>query len=158
LYCFVFLWARWSRRHFPTISATAAFMMRWLLRLLGGCVIVIVSFAGTTFLLNYFVPRCPSGAAYPFKPPFAKAGTGAAYIVPAPSLEALSDSGATPTRSTYVVCENGYSLGPGHTVHVEIGTKGQGRFSHWGPVFIFSASDNSDPNTNGRTYRAIDSR
>jgi hypothetical protein len=133
-------------------------MMRLLLRVLGGCAIVIVSFVGTTFLLNYFAPRCPSGVAYPLKPPFAKAGTGAAYVAPAASLEALSDSSATPTRSTYLVCENGHTLGPGHTGHVEIATKGQGRFSHWGTAFIFSASDNSDPNTNGRAYLAVDTR
>ena len=120
--------------------------------------IVIVSFLGTTFLLNYFAPRCPSGAAYQLKPPFTKAGTGAAYTAPAASLEAVSDANATPARSTYLVCENGYALGPGHTVHAEIAAKGQGRFSHWGPAFIFSTSDNSDPNTNGRAYLAVDSR
>jgi hypothetical protein len=133
-------------------------MMRLLLRIIGGCAIVMVAFVGTTFLLDYFAPRCPPGAPYQLKPPFAKAGTGAAYTAPATSLEALSDSNATPTRSTYLVCENGYTLGPAHTVHTEIATKGQGRFSHWGTVFIFSASDNSDPNTNGRTYLAVGSR
>ncbi len=133
-------------------------MMRLLLRVLGGCAIVIVSFLGTTFLLNYFAPRCPSGAAYQLKPPFVKAGTGVAYTAPAGSLEAFSDSNTTPTRSTYLVCENGYALGPGHSVHAEIAARGQGRFSHWGAVFIISASDNSDPNTNGRTYLAVDSR
>jgi hypothetical protein len=133
-------------------------MMRLLLRILGGCAIVIVSFLGTTFLLNYFAPRCSLAAAYQFRPPFAKAGTGVAYSAAAGSLEALSDSNTTPTRSTYLVCENGSPLGPGHSLHAEIAAKGQGRFSHWGPTFVFSASDNSDPNTNGRTYMAVDSR
>jgi hypothetical protein len=30
-----------------------------------------------------------------------------------------------------------------------------GRFSHWGDGLHFSASDNSDPRTNGRSYTII---
>ena len=32
---------------------------------------------------------------------------------------------------------------------------GRGRFSHWVTYVLFSASDNSDPNTNGREYVAV---
>ena len=131
-------------------------MMPLLLRVLGGCAIVIVSFLGTTFLLDYFAPRCPSVAIYPLKPPYPKIGAGVDYTAAAPSLEAVSDSSPTPVRSTYLMCENGYRLGPGHSPHVDIAAKGRGRFSHWGTVFVFSASDNSDPNTNGRAYWAVD--
>lgn len=53
--------------------------------------------------------------------------------------------------------EDGKELGPADAIHDDIRHVGQGRYSHWkatdGSVSIyFSTSDNSDPNTNGRTY------
>jgi len=50
------------------------------------------------------------------------------------------------------VFENGVELGPAHTQHVTIQASGGGRFSHWYSSLYFSASDNSDPRTNGRNY------
>jgi pectate lyase len=54
------------------------------------------------------------------------------------------------------VYENGKALGPAHTVHVDIASSGRGRFSHYnggsGQTLRFSASDNSNPRTNGRVY------
>jgi hypothetical protein len=117
---------------------------------------VMVSFYATLFLMNYFHPRCPRGEAVELKLPFQKSGNGFAYVAAAPSLENHSDSSATPTRSNLVVCEDDFALGPPHSVHVEIDGKGRGRFSHWTAAgFIFSASDSTDPNTNGRRYRAV---
>lgn len=55
-------------------------------------------------------------------------------------------------RSRLEVLENGRPLGPAHTLHVEIARQGKGRFSHWLRALYFSASDNSDPRHNGRTY------
>lgn len=56
--------------------------------------------------------------------------------------------------------EDGRELGPAHSPHQLIRDLGQGRFSHWSgdpsgepQVLFFSASDNSDPTANGRTYR-----
>lgn len=55
--------------------------------------------------------------------------------------------------------EDDTALGPAHSMHEAIRNMGEGRFSHWGSrtgepeVLYFSASDNSDPRTNGRTYR-----
>jgi pectate lyase len=46
-------------------------------------------------------------------------------------------------------------MGPAHSFHQEIRESGRGRFSHWGTDLLFSTSDNSDPNTNGRSYQAI---
>ncbi|WP_212023224.1 hypothetical protein [Bradyrhizobium tropiciagri] len=40
-------------------------------------------------------------------------------------------------------------------MHAEIMEKGSGRLSHWANTLYFSASDNSDPRTNARTYRVI---
>jgi hypothetical protein len=49
--------------------------------------------------------------------------------------------------------EDEVALGPPHTVHETIRKEGLGRFSHWQNTLFFSASDNSDPRTNGRDYR-----
>src|SRR5262245_4473475 len=48
--------------------------------------------------------------------------------------------------------ENGRPLGPGGALHEDIRQMGQGRYSHWGSSLYFAASDNSNPNTNGRKY------
>ncbi|GMV50669.1 MAG: LEPR-XLL domain-containing protein [Nitrospirales bacterium] len=63
-----------------------------------------------------------------------------------------SDSNAEPTISKLRIYENGVELGPAHSRHDDIATKGQGRFSHWGDNLYFSSSDNSNPLTNGRSY------
>lgn len=65
------------------------------------------------------------------------------------------DNLRAPKRSSIQLCEDTRPLGPAHAVHDEIRTKGQGRFSHWEDFLYFSTSDNSDPSTNGRTYRII---
>ena len=125
------------------------------LRVLGAFAILMFFFFTITFLMNYFAPLCPREGVE-LKLPFTKFGTGVAYQAAAPSLEQFSDTSAAPTRSNYLVCENGYVLGPAHSVHAEIIAKGKGRFSHWTATgFVFSASDNSDPNTNGRNYWAV---
>ena len=36
--------------------------------------------------------------------------------------------------------------------HDEMRKSGMGRYSHWGSWLYFTASDNSNPNTNGRKY------
>jgi hypothetical protein len=130
--------------------------MSQFLRVLGAFGILMFFFFTITYLMNYFAPHCPRGEAVELKPPFAKHGTGVAYAAAAPSLEQFSDSNDASTQSNYLVCENGYALGPAHVVHAEIAAKGKGRFSHWTATgFVFSAADNSDPNTNGRKYRAV---
>lgn len=55
--------------------------------------------------------------------------------------------------------ENGRLLGPANSPQKEIIDKGEGRFwlyrdisNYFGPVLMFSTSDNTDPNTNGRKY------
>jgi hypothetical protein len=49
--------------------------------------------------------------------------------------------------------EDDRQLGPAHALHDDIRTQGGGRYSHWGHQVYFSTFDNSDPRTNGRTYR-----
>jgi hypothetical protein len=129
--------------------------MHIFLKVVGAFAIVLVSFFGTLFLLDYRAAPCSQGTAVDFKAPFQRIGTGFAYVAAAPSLEDRSDTGAAASRSNFFVCENGNRLGPAHSVHSDIATIGKGRFSHWASAFIFSASDNSDPNTNGRRYWAV---
>jgi len=57
--------------------------------------------------------------------------------------------------STARVLENGRPLGPGNALHDTIRSVGRGQFSFWHDYVYLSASDNTDPRTNGRTY-AID--
>jgi len=77
---------------------------------------------------------------------------GHAYFVELPELMNLRDTEEHVDRSPVVVCENGIALAPAHSMHADIRSKGQGAFSHYGAGVIFSTSDNSDPNTNGRSY------
>jgi hypothetical protein len=59
-------------------------------------------------------------------------------------------------KSTLRLFEDDKELLPAHAPHAEIRAKGGGHWSHWGSSTIyFSTSDNSDPRTNGRTYRVV---
>jgi hypothetical protein len=129
--------------------------MRIFLNVVGAFAIVLVSFFGTMFLMEYLAPLCPQGTAAEFKPPFQMVGSGFAYFATAPALQDRADTDTMPTRSGFLVCEDGHRLGPPHSVHGDIMAKGKGRFSHWLAGFIFSTSDNSDPNSNGRRYWAV---
>lgn len=62
------------------------------------------------------------------------------------------DCSEQPMLSAVEVFEDGHALGPSHTEHGQIRTLGAGRYSHWHNVLYLSASDASDPTTNGRTY------
>jgi pectate lyase len=68
------------------------------------------------------------------------------------ALSKSGDSNEQPTVSTLRLFENGVELKPPHSVHQDIRDSGKGRFSHWGTTLIFSASDNTNPATNGRKY------
>ena len=62
------------------------------------------------------------------------------------------DSNASPSVSKLRLFENGVELNPAHSVHQDIRTLGKGRFSHWGTNLVISASDNTDPRVNGKSY------
>lgn len=67
-----------------------------------------------------------------------------------------ADSEDDNERSSVMMYEDDKPLGPPHSSHADIMKLGRGRFSHWrGQGFVFSSSDNSDPTTNGRSYRAV---
>lgn len=59
-------------------------------------------------------------------------------------------------NSPVMIYEDGKRLGPAHSNFADISRLGHGRFSYWtGQGFVFSTSDGSDPNSNGRRYRAV---
>jgi hypothetical protein len=117
--------------------------------------IVAVSFFISLWTMDYFSPPCPPGKDTVLGKPFAKFD-GFAFVAAAPTLDSVADSGASPKRSSVLVCENNRLLGPSHSLHSDVAAKGLGLFSHWaGAGFVFSTTDNSDPNTNGRYYRAV---
>ncbi len=57
--------------------------------------------------------------------------------------------------SSAKIFENGIELRGGNTAHEDIRKLGLGRFSFWHDHVYFSASDNSDPRTNGRKYEIV---
>lgn len=65
---------------------------------------------------------------------------------------ALPSDGLGSENSRVELYEQGVERGIPHTTHDVIRSRGAGGFSHWGDRLYFSASDNSDPNANGRTY------
>lgn len=83
--------------------------------------------------------------------------TGYNYIAPG-DFATSPDTLQAPAASILKIYENGVELNPPHSLHADIRTLGAGRFSHWGGAggssvaLYFSASDNSNPITNGRMY------
>jgi hypothetical protein len=76
---------------------------------------------------------------------------GFAYVASAPA-GVDPDSDLTPRASSLQLLEDGKPLAPPHTLHAVVENVGRGAYSHWGDGIVFSSSDNSDPNTNGRRY------
>jgi pectate lyase len=80
-----------------------------------------------------------------------KSDGGYSYKIGYPLSES-GDSNEEHDASTLRLFENGVELKPAHSYHEDIRDLGKGRFSHWGTTLYFSASDNSNPSTNGRKY------
>src|SRR5260370_14700712 len=102
---------------------------------------------------SYVEPPKPAGAVFRLDRPFLKMeGSDLAFNVKAPSLDQLSDTLESETKSPFLLYENTTPLGPAHAEHAEIGKYVHGRFSHWtGAGLIFSSSDVTNPLTNGLT-------
>lgn len=66
------------------------------------------------------------------------------------------DPAVNDARSPVLIYEEGRQLGPAHSNFADISKLGHGRFSYWTDQgFLFSTSDGSDPNRNGRRYWAV---
>jgi SAM-dependent methyltransferase len=72
-----------------------------------------------------------------------------------PSEIPAGDDVGHPVRSPLALFEDDALQTPAHSAHSQIRTFGYGSYSHWRNELYFSASDNSDPNSNGRKYRVI---
>ena len=78
--------------------------------------------------------------------------TGFGWRKSLPLLRLLADDGAGPCRSPLRLYENGQPLTRPHCQTWWIRTAGCGLYSHRENHLRFSASDNSNPNENGREY------
>jgi len=60
------------------------------------------------------------------------------------------------STSTCILLENGKPLSHPHALHKRIREQGRGHYSHWTTsTLYFSASDASDPRTNGKKYELV---
>jgi len=83
----------------------------------------------------------------------AKSDNGFAVLIKRAFPESITGDGSGASQASAVrIFENGKEIGPAHSIHSDIRSKGNGRFSHWGTNLYLSASDNTDPRTNGRKY------
>jgi hypothetical protein len=100
--------------------------------------------------------RIPPGALrWSFDPQMITSELGLAWRIKAlPEWAGLSSNADQPRRSRMVLLENGLPLPLPNAVHGLIREAGGGAYSHWGNVVLFSASDNSDPRSNGYIYEA----
>jgi hypothetical protein len=126
--------------------------------LVAGVCTLLLSFGSTLFLMDHFgndagtdAVGCRSKDSIPLPKPYTNEA-GYLFFVHIPDLAPLGDSPDNPTRSPFILCENGRPLGPAHTKFEDVRAFGQGRYVHWGGVLFFSTPDNSDPNSNNRNY------
>lgn len=101
------------------------------------------------------VSRMPKSKLIHLSPKRMKFDQGHAYIYVLPPDIPLGDSEEAPFRSQARLFENGVELGPRSVQHHEIRVKGAGRFSHWRNQLYFSASDNTSPIQNHRSYHLL---
>ena len=86
-------------------------------------------------------------------PPFERFGlVGAVSYEPRNHEELVAVADEAMLTSPILLYENGKLLGPAHSQAGDIGLIGRGRYLHVRQGMLFSASDNSDVNANGRTY------
>ena len=78
---------------------------------------------------------------------------GHCWLTPIPRMP-LGDTDTDHGSLTFVL-EDDRLLGPAHAAHDDIRREGRGRYCHWQNALYWSTSDNSDPNTNGRTYTVV---
>lgn len=117
-----------------------------------------VYFPAAFRLRDSYVDRAPRGqAVFQIMAPFQRYGLAA--VAREPGLDrfnGMADEREGDSVSPILVYEDDKPLGPAHSTFFDIYHLGAGRFSHLKDDGIkFSASDNSDPNTNGRHYWAV---
>jgi hypothetical protein len=100
-----------------------------------------------------------AGQKFLLRRPFVRfLGSDFSVSVPDERFAELADTVDNDYRSNIEIYEDGRKLGPAHSVHADVAKIGHGLFSHWrfnSAIFLFSSSDNSDPQTNGRAYWVV---
>lgn len=122
----------------------------WTLSQVAAAVIILLAVYFPFAITQYYryVPKPDPPRHLDLTGPFRKLD-GQIYLALLPHLHDIADFEKLPTRSTLTLYEDGRPLGPAHSV----GKIASGSYSHLrGFGLFFSASDNSDPNTNGRSY------
>ncbi len=100
---------------------------------------------------NYWDAILKNRRTEPLPGPFQRQA-GSCWSFPLPHLQSIADSVSDQRKSSLRLFENGQMLDYAHSLHDWISRGGHGRYSHWNDALLFSTSDNSDPNTNGRAY------
>jgi hypothetical protein len=102
------------------------------------------------------VPAAPAGGTLALAPEAIRLQAGYAYWIRLPNeWVPFSSDQSDPMRSTLVVEEDGVALAPGNVPLETVQKVGRGAFLHWGVWLYFSSSDNTDPRSNRREYRAV---
>jgi hypothetical protein len=122
-----------------------------------GVILLFAAYVPTALWLKYaYVPvENPKGTLLRLGG-FTKLGPGFSYLSRVQRPRDLADSPAEPQRSPVIVFEDRKPLGPAHSSSEDIEKIGLGRFLHLKDFgYVLSTSDNSDPNTNGRSYWVV---
>ena len=132
--------------------------MQWNRRTKSACALVGTALYFSVALAlkySYVPPAVPPGKKTALARPFFKLEK-FAFVAAMPGLSDSADSLNDNGRSRVLLYEDDHRLGPAHTTpHAEIAELGRGRFSHWDEIIVFSASDGTDANINGRKYWAL---
>lgn len=121
-----------------------------------------IYFPTALWLDRSYVEDRPAGQILiPLYPPFAHMNGNAftANLLRLPDAQKLAELSNNPAiendnRSPFVVYEGHAEVGKGNATYQDI-VAGFGRYNNWPTGLVFSASDNTDPNNNGRTYWAV---
>jgi hypothetical protein len=158
-----------ERQHVPSMRRSAMpcrprRLLSWFPRLAElmnefGYQLEIPNGQASTARMTDFATPLPGGA-WRLNPPFPSDGPSGwiALLHMATRLSPLAaeaDDLQHLRRSRLRLFEDGQPLGPPHSLHAEIRKNGRGAYSHWSSpdhYLLFSTSDNSDPNRNGRAY------
>jgi MoaA/NifB/PqqE/SkfB family radical SAM enzyme len=104
-------------------------------------------------MLNLFKrpAPAPAGSRIALQRPFKAAG-GHGWSARVGAHAGAPDSPQCPYGSRALLREDGVPLYGAHAAHYQVRGLGRGLYSHWQGELLFSTTDNSDPNRNGRRY------
>ena len=145
------------------VRTSRASLFAWKIHFVPLCVVlgIVVYFATALWLQRSWQDPRPKGQiVVPLLRPFEPLSKAAFRATLPPEYDELATLADRPNvrgdnRSPIVVYEDRTPLGPSHSSFTEV-SAGGGHFAHWADVgVVFSASDSTDPNRNGRRYWAV---